>query len=266
MEPTQFNRRAWDNIARSPQRWFTPAADAEIEAAKRGEFQIRLTATKPIPQAWYQPIRGKRVLALAAGGGHQGPILAAAGANVTVLDFSEGQLEIDRRMAETHHLSLKTLCADMSEMSAVQSDRFDLVINPTSVNFVADVRSVWREVARVLRPGGTLITGFIQPVNFLFDAVKRDRGKLKVRFTIPYSDLDLPEEERQRTLGPERPIDFGHPLSDLLGGQLRAGLTITDLIEDGWGGRDPLSDRIATFMATRSVKTTQSETRRTAAL
>ena len=85
----------------------------------------------------------------------------------------------------------------------------------------------------------------------------RDRGKLKVRFAIPYSDLDLPQEERDATLGPERPIDFGHSLTDLLGGQLDAGLMITDLIEDGWGGKDPLSDRTATFMATRSIKPEQ---------
>jgi len=37
----------------------------------------------------------KNVLRLASGGGQQGPILAAAGADVTVLDFSKSQLEQD---------------------------------------------------------------------------------------------------------------------------------------------------------------------------
>ncbi len=257
MEPTRFNRQAWDNIARSPKRWFTPASDAEIAAARRGDVRIRLTATQTIPPAWYEPVCGKRILALAAAGGHQGPVLAAAGAKVTVVDFSEGQLEIDRQLAERHALELELICADMADLTELESGRFDLVIHPTSVNFVADVRPVWREAARVLHPGGVLISGFLQPVNFLFDAVARDKGKLKVRFSIPYNDLQLPAEEREQTLGPQRPIDFGHSLTDLLGGQLDAGLMITDLLEDRWGGKDALSERIATFMATRSIKPQQ---------
>lgn len=254
MDSTQFNRTAWDNIAGSKRKWFTPAADEQIELAKQGVFTIRLTATQPIPPAWIGNVRGKQVLALAAGGGHQAPILAAAGAHVTVIDFSTAQLAIDEKLARKHNLAITTIQADMADLRVISDHAFDMVINPCSVNFVADVRPVWKEAARVLHPGGTLIAGLMQPVNFLFDPIKRDRGKLKVRFKIPYSDLDLPPEELEQTIGPERPIDFGHSLTDLLGGQLDAGLMLTDIMEDGWGGVDPLSDRIATFMATRAVK------------
>jgi SAM-dependent methyltransferase len=254
LDPTQFNRDAWDKIATSRHRWFTPASGEQIEAAKRGDFRIRLTATKPIPEGWIGNVRGKRILALAAGGGHQGPILAAAGAEVTVVDISEGQLAIDRRLAFEHDLAIETIRADMSDLGQIPASRFELVINPCSVNFVGRVRPVWCEAARVLKPDGVLISGMIQPVHFLFDPVKRDRGKLKVRFRIPYSDLDLPADELEQTIGPERPIDFGHSLTDLVGGQLDAGMMLTDMMEDGWGGDDPLSDRIATFLATRAVK------------
>ncbi|MEO1529804.1 MAG: class I SAM-dependent methyltransferase [Planctomycetota bacterium] len=199
-------------------------------------------------------MRDARVLVLAGGGGHQGPLLAAAGARVMVVDFSGEQLAIDRRVADEHGLTIETLQADMADLSEIQDDEFDLIINPSSVNFVARVLPVWKEAARVLKPRGVLIAGLMQPVNFLFDAVQRDRGTLEVRFGIPYSDLDLPDEERDQTIGPERPIDFGHSLTDLVGGQLAAGLQLTDLFEDGWGGDDALSDRIATFMATRAVK------------
>ncbi|MCA9136329.1 MAG: class I SAM-dependent methyltransferase [Planctomycetales bacterium] len=254
MDSNRFNRDAWDKIATSRHRWFTPADARQIDAARRGDFSIRLTATKPIPPPWIGDVRGKKILALAAGGGHQGPILAAAGADVTVLDFSQCQLAIDRKMASEHSLEIQTIQADMANLVDLDDCCFDLVINPCSVNFVADVRPVWREAARVLKPGGVLVAGLIQPINFLFDPVKRDRGKLKVRFRIPYSDLDLPPDELEQTIGPERPIDFGHSLTDLIGGQLDAGLMLTDIMEDGWGGDDPLSDRIATFLATRAVK------------
>lgn len=254
MDSTEFNRRAWDNIATSRHRWFSAATGQQIDAARDGDVSIRLTATRPIPQNWIGDVGGTRILALAAGGGHQGPILAAAGARVTVVDLSEGQLEIDRRLAAEHNLELDTIRADMTDLSVIASESFDVVINPCSVNFVSDVRPVWREAARVLSPRGVLITGLMQPVNFLFDPVKRDRGKLKVRFRIPYSDLDLPPEELEQTIGPERPIDFGHSLTDLIGGQLDAGFMLTDIMEDVWGGDDALSDRISTFLATRAVK------------
>ena len=94
----------------------------------------------------------------------------------------------------------------------------------------------------------------IQPVNYLFDAVEMEQGNFVVRHKIPYSDWDLPEAEREQTLGPERPIDFGHTLTELLGGQTAAGLHIIDLFEDVWGGDDLLSDYIATFIATRSKR------------
>src|SRR5205823_4961931 len=44
--------------------------------------------------------------------------------------------------------------ADMRDLSALEADAFDLVSHSYSLNFVPDVRPVFREVARVLRPGG----------------------------------------------------------------------------------------------------------------
>ncbi|MEM0925387.1 MAG: class I SAM-dependent methyltransferase [Planctomycetota bacterium] len=254
MDSIEFNRDVWDRIARSPKRWFTPVTEEEITQAREGDFRIRLTGTRCVPPDWIGDVDGKRVLALAAGGGHQAVLLAAAGADVTVVDFSEGQLEHDRSLAQRYGLALKTCHADMREMKMLETQSFDLVVNPCSVNFVPDCKPVWKEAARVMRDGAALIAGMIQPVNFLFDAVSRDRGKLQVRFRIPYSDLDLPRDEREETLGPERPIDFGHSLADLIGGQTASGLMLTDLLEDVWGGDDPLSERIGTFLITRSEK------------
>lgn len=254
MDPTEFNRNAWNGIATSRHRWFSACTAEQIELARAGDYSLRLTACKTIPKHWVGNVAGLQILALAAGGGHQGPILAAAGAKVMVADLSEHQLAIDQRVADEHSLPLTTLQTDMADLSALPNDRFDMIINPCSVNFAPDVRPIWKEAARVLKPDGVLIAGLMQPINFLFDAVDRDQGKLSVRFKIPYSDLDLPQDEREMTLGPERPIDFGHSLTDLVGGQLDAGLQITDMFEDSWGGDDVLSDHIATFMATRAVK------------
>ena len=253
MDSTDFNRDAWNNIARS-ERWFDHADTETIDEARRGHWSIRLTGTKPVPNDWLGDVAGKRILCLAGGGGHQGPVLAAAGADVTVYDFSEAQLKIDRNVAAKHGLELSTVEGDMRDLGCFTDGSFDLIVNPCSTNFCPEVMPVWRESYRVLQSGGDLIAGMIQPVNFLFDAAKLDGGEFDVRHSIPYSDQDLPAEERERTLGDERPIDFGHTLEDLIGGQMKAGFHLIEMFEDRWGGDDPLSEKIATFVATRARK------------
>ena len=255
---TEFNQRAWDNIATSPSRWFTPVDAQQVERARKGDFQIRLTGTKPVPSTWIPQVAGKSILCLAAGGGHQGPILAAAGANVTVYDISEEQLNLDRKVAKQNNLSLKTIEGDVIDSGKQADSSFDLVVNPCSLNFVPNVLPVWRETFRVMRPGGRMMSGMIDPVNYLFDARAMAKGEFVVRHKIPYSDLDLPAEERAETLGPERPIDFGHTLTDLIAGQLKAGFLIEDFFQDRWGGGDPLSKMIDVFIATLSRKPAES--------
>ena len=253
MDFTQFNRDAWDRIA-SNRKWFAPVDSDVIEAARKGQWSVRLTGTKPVPMKWLGEVKAKQILCLAGGGGHQGPILAAAGADVTVFDLSAKQLQLDKEVAKENGLEIHIEQGDMTDLSCFGDECFDLIINPCSVNFCPEVLPVWREAYRVLRNGGELIAGMINPVNFLFDAESLEKGKFVVRHRIPYSDWDLPEEERERTIGPERPIDFGHSLEDLIGGQAATGFHIIDMFEDRWGGDEALSQRIATFLCTRARK------------
>ena len=94
-----YNSAAWDKAVERQSEWTVPVEPAAIAAARRGEWQIVLTPTKPVPRAWFPPLEGAGVLCLASGGGQQGPILAAAGARVTVFDNSPQQLAQDRYVA-----------------------------------------------------------------------------------------------------------------------------------------------------------------------
>ena len=76
----QLNRAGWDSLVEKKNRWTVPVSEDEIAAARRGEWQIVLTPTKPVPRSWFPKIEGAEILCLASGGGQQGPILAAAGA------------------------------------------------------------------------------------------------------------------------------------------------------------------------------------------
>jgi SAM-dependent methyltransferase len=253
-EVARYNRRAWDGLVAKANRWTVPVDAAAIAAARRGEWEVVLTPTKPVPRAWFPPLTGERVLLLAGAGGQQAPILAAAGAVVTVLDNSPRQLAQDQLVARRDALELAVALGDMRDLSMFPSGSFALVFHPCSNGFVPDVRPVWREAFRVLRPGGVLLAGFTNPIEYVFDALPYDRGELVVRHAIPYSDLtSLRPEERARSEAAGEPLSFGHTLEDQLGGQLDAGFVLTALFEDRWA-ESPLGRYLATFIATRAVR------------
>lgn len=251
---TAWNRDAWNRRVDEHDRWTLPVSPEEVAAARAGDVRVVLTPVRRVPDAWLGPLAGADVLGLAASGGQQAPLFAAAGARVSVLDNSPRQLEQDRFVAEREGLSLRLELGRMSDLSRFDDASFDLVFHPVSNVFVPDVRPVWREVARVLRPGGRLLAGIANPANYLFDEAAEDRGELVVRHRLPYSDLEAltPEElEAKRRAGV--PLEFSHSLEDQLGGQLEAGLVLTGLYEDGHPGRE-LDRWMPPFLATRAEK------------
>ncbi|MDG3004834.1 class I SAM-dependent methyltransferase [Paludisphaera mucosa] len=253
-EILDYNRRAWDRQVERGNRWTVPVGPEEVARARRGDWRIVLTPTKPVPAEWFPPLAGLDVLCLASGGGQQGPILAAAGARVVVYDNSPNQLARDREVADREGLDLGCVRGDMADLSAFDDGRFDLIVHPCSNTFAADVRPVWREAYRVLRPGGSLLAGFTNPVAFLFDEADLERGELRIAYAIPYSDLtSLTDAERRRFAERDEPLCFGHTLDDQIGGQLAAGFVLTGFFEDV-DPDSPLARVIPAYIATRALK------------
>ncbi|MBI5837710.1 MAG: class I SAM-dependent methyltransferase [Candidatus Eisenbacteria bacterium] len=254
MDILEHNRAAWDREVERGNRWTVPVTPEVIAAAREGCWELVVTPEKPVPREWFGDLEGRDVLCLASGGGQQGPVLSAAGARVTVFDNSPRQLAQDRTVADRDGLSLATVQGDMRDLSAFGDASFDLVFHPCSNVFVPEVRPVWRECFRVLRPGGVLISGMANPVLYLFDAEKLDRGELEARHRIPYSDLEsLTPEEREKRVQSGDTLEFGHTLQDLIGGQLDAGFLLSGFFDDTWS-TSVLGRMIPTFLATRAVK------------
>jgi len=183
------NRSAWNSEVAKGNRWTVPVGPEAVARARKGDWSIVLTPTIPVPRDWFPPLQGADVLCLASGGGQQGPVLAAAGARVTVLDNSPAQLARDREVSEREGLAIKIVEGDMADLSAFGDGSFDLIFHPVSNVFVPEVVPMWRECHRVLRPGGVLLAGFMNPHVYLFDYDEVDRtGALEVRFTLPYAD------------------------------------------------------------------------------
>ncbi len=254
MDIRAYNRSAWNRQVDSGNEWTVPVDAAVIAAARRGEWQVVLTPTRPVPREWFGELDGVRVLCLASGGGQQGPILAAAGAAVTVFDNSPRQLDQDCLVAERESLDLQTVEGDMRDLSVFTDGRFDLIFHPVANLFVPEIRSVWSEAFRVLRPGGALLAGFVNPLQYIFDWERSERGEFVVRHAIPYSDLtSLSETERARFIEAGQPLEFGHTLEDQIAGQIEAGFILAGLYEDR-DPQHPLSKVIASFIATRALR------------
>lgn len=254
MDIADYNRHAWDALVDKGDQWTVPVTTDEVREARAGRWHIVLTPSRAVPRAWFPPLVGTRTLCLAGSGGQQAPILAAAGARVTVFDNSPRQLGQDRFVAEREGLEIRTVQGDMRDLGAFADASFDLVVHPCSNCFVPDVRAVWREVARVLEPGGVLLAGFINPMAFIFDEHAAEGGELVVRHRLPYADethLEAGELKALRDRG--EPMVFSHSLEEQVGGQLDAGLMLTAIIEDDWPGK-ALSMYAPSFLATRAVK------------
>lgn len=255
MDVREINRAGWNARVAEGDMWSLPVSSEQIARARQGDWSLVLTPLKPVPRDWFGDISGKDVLGLASGGGQQCPIFAAAGARVTSFDASDAQLERDAAVAMREGLSILTVQGYMDDLSAFADESFDLIFHPVSNCYAPDILPVWRECARVLRPGGVLLAGFANPVTYIFDIEANERGETVVRHTLPYADTDLPRAEIDWLLGRDHTLEYSHTLSDQIGGQLAAGLLLTALFEDGEGEPQRASARhFPPFIATRSIK------------
>jgi SAM-dependent methyltransferase len=213
------NRRAWDSLVRRRQRFTRPAEDAD--------FADPLAAVDGT--GWLGPsIAALRLLCLAAGGGRQSALYAAAGAKVTVVDLSPEMLALDREVAAERGLELRTIEASMDDLSMLSAGEFDIVVQPVSTCYVPDVTRVYREVARVIVPGGLYISQHKQPASLQADVRPSAHGYELIEPYDRSGPLPAVEGSPHREPGT---LEFLHRWEDLLGGLCRAGFVIEDLIE-----------------------------------
>lgn len=235
MNVYDLNKSAWDHAVGQGTNPYTQVISSEkIAAARQDHWELRLSDQKPVPKTWFPQLSGLNVLCLASGGGQQAPIFAALGANVTLLDASPKQLAQDAFVAQREGLEIELVQGDMADLSIFANGRFSLIFNPPSTLFVPNLQPIWRECARVLQSGGVLMTGFMNPDEFVFDHVALDEEeKFVVKYGLPYIEYEtLTPEARQQRIEDKEMFHFSHTLEGQLGGLINAGFVLTGFYED----------------------------------
>ena len=253
MKYIEENSKIWDNRSENNDQWSIPVTSEMIKQAREGKWSIVLTPAKPVPANWFPDrLNGKKILCLASGGGQQGPILAAVGADVTVFDNSRKQLEKDAFVAERDHLQMKTIQGNMQDLSVFEDESFDCIIHPWSNGYIDDVRPVWKECARVLKKGGLLLSGFGNPIEYIFNVGKLEQGILCVENTIPYADMEHMDDPETQTIVEKDGYIWSHTLEDQIQGQIEAGFAIVGFYEDIGG--TALDKYMNSSIATKAIK------------
>lgn len=215
-----INRRAYDAMAQRDHFLTTPVSPSEL-AQPLATLDAR---------GWLGPsIRGWRVLCLAAGGGRQGPLYTAAGAEVTVLDLSPVMLERDREAAQRFGMKMRIIEGTMRDLSMFREGEFDLVAHPVSTCYVREPAEVFVQVAQVLRPGGLYVSQHKQPANLQATLQPRD-GYYFLETEVGSAAKSVHAGETSWLREPNT-IEYAHSLEVLLGGICRAGMVIEEVSE-----------------------------------
>lgn len=248
MDYQDINAKTIDRWIEEGWEWGRPISHEDYLKATQGIWDVLLTPTKIVPRDWFGDLKGKKILGLASGGGQQMPVFAALGADCTVLDYSEKQLESERYVSDREGYKINIIRADMTKRLPFEDGAFDLVFHPVSNCYVKDVRAIWRECYRILKKGGFLLSGVDNYINHIVDENEKE-----IINSLPFDPTEN-EEYRKQLERDDAGMQFSHTLEEQIGGQLEAGFTLLDLYEDTNGEGRLHEMNIPTFIAMRSKK------------
>jgi SAM-dependent methyltransferase len=186
------------------------------------------------------PVKDRDVLEIGCGAAQCARWLAGRGARATAFDLSMRQLQHARRIDEQlGREPLRLVQADATALPFADAS-FDIACSAFgAVPFVADSALLMREVARVLRPGGTWAFAVPHPFRWALPDLPDEAG-LVVRHSY-FDRLPYVEQDEE---GAASYVEHHRTLGDRIRELTAAGLALADLVEpeypeglgDPWGG------------------------------
>jgi SAM-dependent methyltransferase len=171
-------------------------------------------------------VAGKRILHLQCHFGQDTLSLARLGADVTGIDLSDRAIDEARKLNEKLDLSAEFICCNLYDLPQHLDAKFDIVFTSYgTISWLPDLQK-WAEiVARFLKPGGRFVFVEFHPVVWMFDDDFKEfkysyfnRGAIVETGSGTYADQSAPIETHD--------VGWNHPLNEVIGNLLRAGLKI----------------------------------------
>jgi SAM-dependent methyltransferase len=245
---TDINSKTIDSWCDDGWEWGTPINHEVYENAQNGNWDVYLTPGKVTPHEWFCDFKGAKILGLASGGGQQMPVFTALGASCTVLDYSQRQLDSEKLVADREGYTINMVKADMTKPLPFADESFDLIFHPVSNCYIKDVQHVWNECFRILKKGGVLLAGLDNGMSFLWDEAEE-----KMIYKLPF-DPTADDELMKMSIEKGWGVQFSHTIEEQVDGQIRAGLTLTNIWQDGYKDGNLGKFGVPCFWMTRSVK------------
>jgi ubiquinone/menaquinone biosynthesis C-methylase UbiE len=143
----------------------------------------------PAVQAAVGDVRGLNILDLGCGTGRHSLWLAAAGATVTAVDFSEGMLAEARRKLGAEEIEF--IRHDLHQPLSFTDGQFDLVVSGLVLEHLRELDGFFAEAHRVLQSGGRAVVSAMHPAMFLQGSQARftdpATGEVVMPGSLPHS-------------------------------------------------------------------------------
>ncbi len=217
------NRKHWDAV--------TPGHVAsefyDVESFKQGRDTI-----DPVEAELVGDVSGRTLLHLQCHFGMDTMSWTRRGAVATGVDFSEVAIEAAKSLAASLNLDTRFKVGDVLGLDL--NEQFDVVFSSHGVlGWLPELRSWGQTIANHLKPGGRFVLIDGHPVLWIFDDERTD-GEMRLRYDY-FSREALAFEETGSYADPDGPatntLERLHPIEDVLGALMFAGLTITGFRE-----------------------------------
>jgi ubiquinone/menaquinone biosynthesis C-methylase UbiE len=226
----------WERLARAGMNYTRPRGQPPKDRAGLRRFldpRGRLKGVK---------LDGRRVLALAAGGGWDPVVFARLGARTTLLDLSPTQLRTVRELARRQKVELRFVKGNMKDLSIFTDESFDVVWHCHSLVFVDDALRVLKEVGRVLAPGGTYLMSTMHPTTLRLYGTYKNGGWRPRRTYFEDKPMPYPSDwDATWTYGSKQvlapTLEYGHRFETIVNGMASAGMVVDGLWEFSPGAK-----------------------------
>ena len=223
----QTNQQTWDT--------WTPfhveSTFYDVETFKAGRRTL-----DAIELAGPGDVTGKSLLHLQCHFGMDTISWARRGAIVTGIDFSQEAIKAARALAEELSIQATFVHSNLYDLPHSLTGQFDIVFTSYGVlGWLPDLACWAQVIAYFLRPGGIFYIVEAHPVALVFDERRQD-AELRVRYPYFQGPEPLREEEDGSYAAPDAPVRsvtyvWIHPMADIIGSLLRAGLRIESFAE-----------------------------------